>query len=131
MQGGYVSSSHGQQLNVTKKSNVLDKGKPNILNSAAKKLQQHSNNNHDQSNNNTSSNNATDSNDSGTHTSSKYDKQEREPSPIPPPPAVPEVTVSPNNSSKCIELFLLIIHNFLLKNFSKPTLSRFMTRYAN
>ena len=86
MQGGYVSSSHGQQLNVTKKSNVLDKGKPNILNSAAKKLQ-HSNNNHDQSNNN-----ATDSNDSGTHTTSKY--QEREPSPIPPPePAVPPVTV--------------------------------------
>lgn len=97
MQGGYVSSSHGQQLNVTKKSNVLDKGKPNILNAATKKLQ-HSNNNHDQSNNNTTNNNATDSNDSGTHTTSKYEKQEREPSPIPPPaPAVPEVTVNINH----------------------------------
>jgi len=94
VQGGYVSSSHGQQLNVTKKSNVLDKGKPNILNAATKKLQ-HSNNNHDQSNNNTTNNNATDSNDSGSHTTSKYEKQEREPSPIPPPaPAVPEVTVN-------------------------------------
>lgn len=86
VQGGYVSSSHGQQLNVTKKSNVLDKGKPNILNSAAKKL--NSNNNHDQSNNN--NNNATsDTNDSGP-TTIKY---EREPSPLPAPvPAVPEVT---------------------------------------
>lgn len=88
MQGGYVSHSHGQQLSVTKKSNALDKPKPNILNSAAKKLQ-----NSDQSNNNNndSNNSNADINDSGSMKQSV--RQERAPSPPPPAPIVPEVTV--------------------------------------
>jgi hypothetical protein len=92
VQGGYVSHSQGQQLNVTKKSNALDKPKPNILNSAAKKLHSSSNdqsNNNNNNNNSNSSNNNADSNDSGPVKHS-YD---RAPSPIAPPPAVPEVTV--------------------------------------
>lgn len=44
VQGGYVSQSQGTTLNVTKKSNVLDKPKPNILN-ASKKTNHESNNN--------------------------------------------------------------------------------------
>ncbi|KAG5677351.1 hypothetical protein PVAND_007115 [Polypedilum vanderplanki] len=89
LKGGYVSNSQGQQLNVTKKSNVLDKGKPNILNSAAKKLQNHSS---DQSNNN---NNSSKNNNNNTDISDSAPiKQERAPSPIisAPPPVVPEVT---------------------------------------
>jgi hypothetical protein len=73
-----VSQSQGTQLSVTKKSNVLDKPKPNILN--AKKQS-----NHDASNNNNS--NSVDNNDSGV---SKYDTA---PTPVA-APAVPEVTVS-------------------------------------
>lgn len=71
-----MSQSQGTQLSVTKKSNVLDKPKPNILN--AKKTSA----NHDASNNNNSS---TDINDSG--------PTRREASPVPVAPAVPEVTV--------------------------------------
>lgn len=92
MQGGYVSQSQGQQLSVTKKSNVLDKGKPNSLNSAAKKLNQ--NHSNESSNNNNNNNNAgSDINDSGTHKTSHH--YERDPSPPAPAPApvVPEVTV--------------------------------------
>jgi hypothetical protein len=103
VQGGYVSSSQGTQLNVTKKSNVLDKGKPNILNSAAKKLQNHSN---DQSNNN-----STDISDSAPI------KQEREPSPVlapPPAPVVPEVTVSKNKISLHLCHYLSTLSFFLL-----------------
>lgn len=79
VQGGYVSQSQGQQLSVTKKSNVLDK-KPNILNSGAKKTA-----NHDQSNNN----NSTDNNDGGSTNKQEYSS----PSYQAPAPAVPEVTV--------------------------------------
>lgn len=79
VQGGYVSNSKGTQLNVTKKSNALDKPKPNILNS--KKSATTTNN--DQSNNN----NSVDNNDSG----SRYESQAQS---APPAPAVPEVTVS-------------------------------------
>jgi hypothetical protein len=86
VQGGYVSNSQGQQLSVTKKSNVLDKGKPNALNSAAKKLNNHS---YDQTNNNSNSNNNTDISDSSVQI-----KQERAPSPVAAPPPAPEVTVS-------------------------------------
>lgn len=73
-----MSQSQGTQLSVTKKSNVLDKPKPNILNSTKKSS------NHDQSNNN---NNSTDINDSAT-------KYESFSPPAPVAPAVPEVTVS-------------------------------------
>lgn len=94
MQGGYVSQSQGQQLNVTKKSNVLDKGKPNILNSAAKKLQNHSN----ESSNNNNNNSGADINDSASHkTSHHYEREPSPPAPAPPAPVVPEVTVSPIN----------------------------------
>lgn len=76
---------------MTKKSNVLDKGKPNILNSAAKKLQ-----NNDSSNNNNNNNNSNagaDINDSGMTKNSRH--YEREVTPPPQPaPVVPEVTVS-------------------------------------
>jgi hypothetical protein len=78
VQGGYVSQSQGTQLSVTKKSNVLDKPKPNALN--AKKTTT----NHDQSNNNNSS---MDINDSGsTRNEAAYTQSSA--------PAVPEVTVS-------------------------------------
>lgn len=79
VQGGYVSQSQGTQLSVTKKSNVLDKPKPNILNS--KKTT-----NHDQSNNNNSSMDINDS-------ASTRDRQEAT-SYSAPAPAVAEVTVS-------------------------------------
>ena len=97
MQGGYVSHSQGQQLSVTKKSNVLDKGKPNILNSAAKKLGSNQNQNHsnDSSNNNNNNNNnsGVDNNDSTPQKTTSY---ERDPSPAPvvAAPIVPEVTVN-------------------------------------
>jgi hypothetical protein len=87
VQGGYVSQSQGQQLNVTKKSNVLDKGKPNILNSAAKKLQNHENNNNNKDS-------GADNNDSGSHKTSHYERDPSPPAPAPPAPVVPEVTVS-------------------------------------
>lgn len=77
VQGGYVSQSQGTQLSVTKKSNVLDKPKPNILN--AKKSS--ATTNHDQSNNNNSS---TDINDSAP---TRYEAPA-------PAPAVPEVTAA-------------------------------------
>lgn len=86
MQGGYVSQSQGQQLNVTKKSNVLNKSKPNALNSAAKKLQ-----NHDSSNNN---NNDADINDSASNKTSHYERDPSPPPAVAPAPVVPEVTVS-------------------------------------
>lgn len=82
VQGGYVSQSQGQQLSVTKKSNVLDKPKPNALNSKKQS-------NHDQSNNN---NTSTDINDSAT---SRYESRSS-PAPV---AAVPEVTVSSNYAS--------------------------------
>lgn len=55
VQGGYVSQSHGQQLSVTKKSNALDKPKPNILNKSAAKLD--NKNQNGSSNNNINNNN--------------------------------------------------------------------------
>lgn len=83
VQGGYVSQSHGQQLNVTKKSNALDKPKPNVLNATAKKLEK--NHNFESSNGSNNNNN------------NKYedDPSENDGKTAPPPaPAVPEVTVS-------------------------------------
>lgn len=71
-----MSQSQGTQLSVTKKSNVLDKPKPNILNS--KKAP----GNHDQSNNN-----SVDNNDSGP---TRYESASYQA----PAAAVPEVTVS-------------------------------------
>lgn len=73
-----MSQSQGTQLSVTKKSNVLDKPKPNVLNSTKKST------NHDQSNNN----NSMDINDSG---STRYEHMSP---PAPIAQAVPEVTVS-------------------------------------
>jgi hypothetical protein len=49
VQGGYVSQSKGKQLSITKKSNALDKPKPNAL--APKKSAK---NDDDESNNNES-----------------------------------------------------------------------------
>lgn len=71
-------------MSVTKKSNVLDKPKPNILNSAAKKL--HSS----ETNNNNNNSAGADINDTPSHRTSY---RERDPSPPAPAPAVPEVTV--------------------------------------
>jgi len=85
VQGGYVSQSHGQQLSVTKKSNALDKPKPNILNKSAAKLDK-------TYGSNGSSNNINNNNDDDT---SEHDsKRFAEPAPV--APAVPEVTVSSN-----------------------------------
>lgn len=36
VQGGYVAQSHSTQLSVTKKSNVLDKKKSNVLDAGTK-----------------------------------------------------------------------------------------------
>lgn len=52
VQGGYVSQSKGKQLSITKKSNALDKPKPNAL--APKKSAK---NDDDESNNNESTDN--------------------------------------------------------------------------
>lgn len=74
-------------MSVTKKSNVLDKPKPNILNSAAKKLH-----NSETNNNNNNNNAGADINDTPSHRTSY---RERDPSPpAPVAPAAPEVTVS-------------------------------------
>ncbi|CAO1304006.1 unnamed protein product [Diamesa tonsa] len=62
LKGGYVSQSQGTQLSVTKKSNVLDKPKANILNSGTKNTP---NNNNNTNNNNNNNNSSADSNDSG------------------------------------------------------------------
>jgi hypothetical protein len=89
VQGGYVSQSHGQQLSITKKSNALDKPKPNVLNATARKLEK--NHNFESSNGSSTNNN-----------SSKYDDDASEndgrssivhAAAPPPAPAVPEVTV--------------------------------------
>ena len=78
-----MSQSQGTQLSVTKKSNVLDKPKPNILNSKKAAT------NHDASNNNNNNNNSsTDNNDSGPVKHEQYSQ------PAPVVAAVPEVTVS-------------------------------------
>lgn len=50
VQGGYVSQSKGKQLSITKKSNALDKPKPNALAPAKKPAK----NEDDESNNNES-----------------------------------------------------------------------------
>ncbi|CRK97777.1 CLUMA_CG011156, isoform A [Clunio marinus] len=81
LKGGYVSQSQGQQLSVTKKSNVLDKPKPNILNSKKTAA------NHDQSNNNNISGGA-ETTDSG---SKKYESASQ---PVQVASAVPEVTAA-------------------------------------
>lgn len=81
VQGGYVSQSQGTQLSVTKKSNVLDKPKPNILNSNSKKGSA----NHDQSNNNNSSMDINDSASTRHHETFSPTSQQQ---------AAPEVTVS-------------------------------------
>ncbi|CAO1350594.1 unnamed protein product [Diamesa serratosioi] len=65
LKGGYVSQSQGTQLSVTKKSNVLDKPKANILNSGTKNTPNNNINNTTTSNNNNNNNSSADSNDSG------------------------------------------------------------------
>jgi hypothetical protein len=84
VQGGYVSQSHGQQLSVTKKSNALDKPKPNILNKSAAKLD-------NKNQNGSSNNNINNNNDDDT---SEHDSKHKFVEPAPVAPAVPEVTVS-------------------------------------
>jgi len=64
VQGGYVSASQGTQLSVTKKSNVLDKPKPNILNVGSKKTPNDQNDTSNNNNNNNNNNSSTDNNDS-------------------------------------------------------------------
>lgn len=75
-----MSQSQGTQLSVTKKSNVLDKPKANILNSGTKNTP---NNNNNTNNNNNNNNSSADSNDSGS-------RPQQQAHMLP----VPEVTVS-------------------------------------
>lgn len=83
-------------MSVTKKSNALDKPKPNILNSAAKKLQNHANesvNNNSNNKNNSNNDGGADINDSAPH-KTNYKERDVSPPPMPAPAtAVPEVTV--------------------------------------
>ncbi len=84
VQGGYVAQSHSTQLNVQKKSNVLDKPKSNVLNSAGTKSKPKTES-HSESNNN---------NDNDNHESIVSQQQ------------VPGLTVS------FLNIFYLLFHTF-------------------
>ena len=79
-----MSQSQGTQLSVTKKSNVLDKPKANILNSGTKNTPNNNTTNNNNNNNN-NNNSSADSNDSGS-------RPQQQAHMLP----VPEVTVSIN-----------------------------------